>query len=385
MSDTLLPASATSQEIDLDLTTARIGAVPVQVNAVWSAANCPVALLPWLAWALAVENWDPTWTEAQQRGAILASFGVHQHHGTPGGLQRAIQALGYTVTIVEWFTESAAPYTFRIEITTVGHVIDDAEYAVLSDLINEVKNCRSSLTSLDSVTSTGEAPLFICGGTMSGETTEVYPFPSGSQWDAAFFPLNVAIRPTIGMSGLEANFDGSQGGYGYYNTNYMRGTVSKNSGQRYFEIYVQEGAGDVVPNDSPVAATFGIIPAAADGSLDAFASGGIMFGENGHNVYVGANPSPIYIPPYPYAPDAVTGSYIGIAVDFSTGIATVYWIIPGIIGSLQSTVTFTPGTAMLPCVMVSINWPTLFGQFILNTGQSAFSFGLPVGYEPWDT
>ncbi|MGS4945207.1 phage tail protein I, partial [Meridianimarinicoccus sp. RP-17] len=73
MSDlSLLPPNATPVERGFEAAGARITALPVPVRDTWNPATCPATLLPWLAWALSVDNWDPTWTEGQQRAVIAA-------------------------------------------------------------------------------------------------------------------------------------------------------------------------------------------------------------------------------------------------------------------------------------------------------------------------
>ena len=56
----LLPPNASALERAIAATGAGIDTLPVAVRDVWNPATCPVALLPWLAWALAVDEWDET-------------------------------------------------------------------------------------------------------------------------------------------------------------------------------------------------------------------------------------------------------------------------------------------------------------------------------------
>jgi phage tail P2-like protein len=58
----LLPPNATASEIALDDSTARLSVV-VDIEKLWNVATCPVALLPWLAWALSVDEWKDDWSE----------------------------------------------------------------------------------------------------------------------------------------------------------------------------------------------------------------------------------------------------------------------------------------------------------------------------------
>jgi phage tail P2-like protein len=70
----------------------------------WNPATCPAALLPWLAWALSVDEWDDAWTEATKRAVIAASVEVHRRKGTVGSIKKALAAAGYgDATVLERF------------------------------------------------------------------------------------------------------------------------------------------------------------------------------------------------------------------------------------------------------------------------------------------
>ena len=91
---TLLPSNATPLERALASVLARISDVPVPIADLWSPARCPVALLPWLAWALSVDEWDSGWTEEVQRDVIAASVDIHRHKGTIWAMRRALVVAG---------------------------------------------------------------------------------------------------------------------------------------------------------------------------------------------------------------------------------------------------------------------------------------------------
>lgn len=91
----LLPPNATPQEHALDDSTARLGDLPVDIAKLWNANECPIALLPYLAWTLSVDEWDETWSEAQKRAVVAASYEIHSLKGTPYAIKSALQALGY--------------------------------------------------------------------------------------------------------------------------------------------------------------------------------------------------------------------------------------------------------------------------------------------------
>lgn len=146
MSD-LLPINATKQERALSLTTARAGSIPVPVGELWDPYTCPLAVLPWLAWSLAVDPWDSSWTEGQKRQAIAESIAVHRVKGTIGALKRALQAIGYECVVSD---QTGTPYVFRVGIDVTNGSAVETAYAQAQSIALRVKNARSHLLSVDS-------------------------------------------------------------------------------------------------------------------------------------------------------------------------------------------------------------------------------------------
>jgi phage tail P2-like protein len=175
MTSTLLPISATRQEIALEGATARVSDVPVLVRESWNPDTCPSALLPWLAWAFSVDQWDPTWTDDQKRGAINASVNVHRHKGTPGALKTALDAIGYEINLQEWHkvTPVAAPYTFGLDVVIdqIGIAGQDT-FDQIVNVAESAKNVRSQLTGVRILAKTA-ASLFYGGVVISGETLSI--------------------------------------------------------------------------------------------------------------------------------------------------------------------------------------------------------------------
>ena len=91
----LLPPNATPVEIAMDESIGDALDVPVPIRPLWDAADCPVNLLPWLAWALSVDFWDDAWPEADKRAAIAASIAIHRKKGVAGAIRNALRAAGY--------------------------------------------------------------------------------------------------------------------------------------------------------------------------------------------------------------------------------------------------------------------------------------------------
>lgn len=90
----LLPPNATPTEAALETATARLGDVPV-VAGLWDPETCPAAVLPWLAWALSIDEWDAGWTDETKRRIVASSVAVHRRKGTVAAVKRAVADAGY--------------------------------------------------------------------------------------------------------------------------------------------------------------------------------------------------------------------------------------------------------------------------------------------------
>jgi len=112
----LLPANSTALERAIEAAQARLADVPVPVDQLWDPWRCPAELLPWLAWAWSVDEWDPTWPEEVRRRVIAAAPEVHRRKGTRAAVERALRAIGVVADIVEWWQRQPAgvPGTFSV-------------------------------------------------------------------------------------------------------------------------------------------------------------------------------------------------------------------------------------------------------------------------------
>lgn len=161
MSD-LLPHNATAQERALAGATARVGAVPVVVREMWDPDTCPADLLPWLAWALSVDVWDPTWTNTQKRAAIRTAIAVQQRKGTIGAVRDALGAVGLPARVLEWHRAQVIgnPYTYKLQIEVEGgaELVSPEAVADAIAAVDRTKSLRSHLEAVE-VTTSSEADL----------------------------------------------------------------------------------------------------------------------------------------------------------------------------------------------------------------------------------
>lgn len=177
MNNDLLPSNATAQERAQSEAIARISSVPILVRESWNPATCPASLLPWLAWALSVDEWDTTWTEQEKRDVIQNSLLVHRHKGTIGAVRRALAPLGYLIDVVEWWetTPKSEPFTFSIIMGTGSKPVNQELYEKAERIVLTYKNLRSHLKTL-TVNADVRGKLFVGAVTADGQDTTVYPY-----------------------------------------------------------------------------------------------------------------------------------------------------------------------------------------------------------------
>ncbi|MFK7686060.1 phage tail protein I [Aeromonas caviae] len=176
----LLPPSSTPLERALADTVAKVSTLPTPARDLWNPDTCPVELLPWLAWAFSLDDWDVTWTEAQQRAAVKASYGVHRHKGTIGSVKDALNALGLSVQVQEWFNQIPAgdPYTYKLLLEVNQYGVSLAQLEKIQNVVENAKNLRSHMTTLD-LTVASNATVYIGAVAMSGNEI-AFSHPAGA-------------------------------------------------------------------------------------------------------------------------------------------------------------------------------------------------------------
>lgn len=117
----LLPPNASALERAAEQATARIGRVPVPIGDVWDPDACPEPLLPWLAWALSVDRWDPEWPEETKRAVIAASIPAHRRRGTLAAVKAALEDIGAVYGVTE--NPGGVPGRLDIDILNSGSLL----------------------------------------------------------------------------------------------------------------------------------------------------------------------------------------------------------------------------------------------------------------------
>ncbi|MCU1717429.1 phage tail protein I [Pseudomonas sp. 5P_3.1_Bac2] len=148
-SPSLLPSNSTPLERTLEQATARLGELPVPLRELWNPDTCPEELLPWLAWSLSLDSWQPYWPLAVKRARIKAAVDIQRHKGTAQSVRDAVASFGSALALREWWqtTPRGTPHTFEVVLTLGSGVPNTQEYQL--DIIKEIeatKPVRSHFT-----------------------------------------------------------------------------------------------------------------------------------------------------------------------------------------------------------------------------------------------
>ncbi|ELP5684245.1 phage tail protein I [Salmonella enterica] len=175
MSNSLLPPSASGFMRSTEQASIRLDAIPVDLRKLWNPDECPVDLLPYLAWALSVDRWDKSWPEQTKRQVIKASWMVHRHKGTISALRNVVEPFGFFLRVIEWWQNGEQPGTFRLEIGIQEHGITEETYHELERLIDDARPVSRHLTGL-SLSLQTQGDIGINAGCYVGDTLTVYPY-----------------------------------------------------------------------------------------------------------------------------------------------------------------------------------------------------------------
>lgn len=192
---TLLPPNATPLERAL----AKASAMPHSpevIRQLWNHRTCPLHLLPWLAWAWSVDEWDPAWTEGQQRAMVGASIRLHKKKGTVWAVREALLRSGLeSVRVIEKPVDAEHWSHFDVDIAVVDRPLTQGAIDRAAALIEENKAQRSVLRTMrTSMQSRGG--MYFAMQLLCGTQTTVYPLQAKD-----ITPEPVAMHMAFGTHG----------------------------------------------------------------------------------------------------------------------------------------------------------------------------------------
>lgn len=191
----LLPPNASALERAL-ADCAQLPQQPEIIATLWSSNTSPAPVLPWLAWALSVDQWDSTWAHTSQRQAIAQSVALHRKKGTAWAVEQALVPLGIEAHITAWFdaTPSLPPYTFRLDART-SQSLSAHTLAALQEAIDNNKSARSHLHALR-LTLHQSGQLHLLAAQAGADITTVQPLPAQAQAQ----PVSAQLAPVAALA-----------------------------------------------------------------------------------------------------------------------------------------------------------------------------------------
>lgn len=126
----------------------RTDGLAAPIAALLNPATCPAHLLGWLAWAMSVDTWDSSWSDAVKREVIQASVPVHRIKGTRAAVMTSLKALGFHTDLTEWFQDvpPGPPGTFRLD--AYGEDVLAAGFQIDAQLLDTVTRIIADSTRL---------------------------------------------------------------------------------------------------------------------------------------------------------------------------------------------------------------------------------------------
>lgn len=135
----LLPPNSTPLERSLERAM-RADITWTKVGQLKDPATCPIAIIPFLAWELAITHWDTTWTEAEKRTAVAGAVAYHRIKGTKAAVKQALARYDDNLNIVEWWEMSprGVPHTFEVRANALeipaSFLTQDVAQAIIEDV-----------------------------------------------------------------------------------------------------------------------------------------------------------------------------------------------------------------------------------------------------------
>lgn len=140
----LLPPNATPFESEVEQAAARAADVPVPLRDLWDPDTCPAELLPWLAWALSVDDWKSYWPERVKRSRIRSAIAIQRRKGTLASVRAVVESFGGSLMLREWWQMEprGEPHTFNVLMTIDDASGQEATARLVDDVIAEVSRTK---------------------------------------------------------------------------------------------------------------------------------------------------------------------------------------------------------------------------------------------------
>ncbi|UJA52507.1 phage tail protein I [Serratia marcescens] len=172
--NSLLPPGSSQLERRAAEACAGISDLNVPLRDLWNPARCPVKFLPYLAWAFSVDRWDEKWTAAEKRKAVTDAFYIHRRKGTVAAIRRVIEAMGFSMSIAEWWEVADPRGTFRLTIDVNDVGITDEIVRELERLIGDARPVSRHIAQLNIATAV-TGVIHTAAAVHDGDIVTIYP------------------------------------------------------------------------------------------------------------------------------------------------------------------------------------------------------------------
>ncbi|HDG4082600.1 TPA: phage tail protein I [Staphylococcus aureus] len=172
--NSLLPSGSSPLERRAAQACAGISDLNTPLRDLWNPDRCPVKFLPYLAWAFSVDRWDEKWTAAEKRKAVKDAFYIHRRKGTIAAIRRVIEAMGYSMSIAEWWQVADPRGTFRLTIDVNDVGITEEIVRELERLIGDARPVSRHIAQL-SITTKVSGFIYSAVSVHDGDIVTVYP------------------------------------------------------------------------------------------------------------------------------------------------------------------------------------------------------------------
>ena len=174
--NSLLPANLSDLEREIEGAMSRLGEINIPTATLWNPMECPIEVIPYLAFALSVDHWDSEWPESTKRQVVATSLEIHKEKGTRPAVEKALSAINIDSEIHEWFeqTPKGKPGTFVVEALITDAGIDAGTVRDLSRQVDIAKRHSAHYTMRLILSSLSQYFIGAAVGTSPTATVEPY-------------------------------------------------------------------------------------------------------------------------------------------------------------------------------------------------------------------
>lgn len=123
-------------------------------------ASAPDTVLDALAAELRTPAYDETLPVETKRELVASTLTFYTHLGTPAALEQLTSILFAKGRVAEWYNYNGSEYHFKVQIDIAADAVDDAKQAQVQAWVNQYKNQRSILDTIEYYETGAEAVAF---------------------------------------------------------------------------------------------------------------------------------------------------------------------------------------------------------------------------------